>query len=1044
MDLPIGSWKPGSVLSGQQVKYRIPVSAGPYYTIMVSPLGCDMDLYGDITSSVDSGRGTGNHTYSASSGSNPEWVAFQSTYGGYYYLAVCGATGGNYQIYAVPLSAPTVQTTIPGSTGIVWNIGDSQQIAWHEAADFLFLQYQIQLSRDGGSTWNTIDTLPQGTGSPYLWLVTGPVSNNCKVRVRAVDFCTGTKYGWAARESYGFPAVSYTNYPIISIAPLKTVNFITIAGPDAVDEETSTQYTCTATYNDGTTGNATSLSSWSVYGQGGSIGSSTGLFTASTVSSDISCQIEASCQSKTARKAVRVRNVAAVDHLVISGQTPIVSGMTAQFSCRAYFVDGTNKAVTDSTQWTVSPPAVASIGASTGFLQAQTVSSTQDATVTASYRLAAANKAIQVIPIPPQPPGQVVLSGPADGVLVAPPIQLSWLQPSSPAPIVGYNLELLDSRGNVQAVSRPASPLNYTISSLAAGTYRWRVQANNGSQGPFSAFRSFRVESSKVDTITLSNQVTANDPVNTATGGYHYSRKDLEIPGRGLPVEFVRFYDSRRSGDSVLGPKWRHTFMVSLVEDVNGKVTISWANGASDLFLSATGGSYENATGGFTGTLAKNSDGTYLFHTKNLTAYHFASNGRLDSIADRHSNRLQLNYDGNGRLASLLDTVDRPVQFDYDGNGRLTTVTDHTGRHINYAYSPDGDLVSCTDVLDHAIVYGYDANHRILTVQDRRGNLSITNVYDDAGRVLTQTNGRGKIWQYAYGVDGVTTITDPLSGVEKHAYDDNGWLVRVTDARNFFTEYTYDEQGNRIAVTDKRGNKTELTYDARGNAVYAKNPLGNETRWEYNQQDQVTKLTDPLGRVTTFEYDDQGNLTRVARPLGWVQSSEYNPLGQRTRSIDPLGHETTFTYDAVGNLATTTNALAETTTFAYDSLGRITRATEPNTAYTEFTYDAEGNMLSATDQDRHPVSFTYDENGNRTTITNARLNATHYEYNVHNAVERIIDALDHAEVHGYDDLDRLASVTDRRGKIWRYQYDAAGNRTKVIDPTKADPDYTAS
>lgn len=1042
LDLPVGSTRSNTVAAGQEIRYRMPTRAGSYYFVILNPSGCDLDLFGDVTESVGFIRGSGNHTYCAMPGVMPESITFQATYGGYYYFSVYGASGGSFQILATQPSAATLQTTQPNAAGTVWNIGESKEITWSPTQSFT--KYQVQLSRDGGQSWSTLVTRSILDPASYAWTVQGPVSSNCKVRVRGQYLSVGSKYGWPDKESYGYPAESYANYPVISIAAQKTISYLTLSGPDAVDEETSTQYTCTATYNDGTTGNATSSATWSVYGQGGSVGPNTGLFTAATVPSDISCQIEASCQSKTARKSVRVRNVAAVDHLAISGQTPIVSGMQAQFSCRAYFVDGTNKAVTEATQWSVTPPAVASIGASTGFLQAQTVSSTQDATVTALYRGVSANKPIQVIPIPPEPPGQVALSAPADGVFAAPPIQLSWLQPSSPAPIVGYNLEVVDSRGNVLPVSLPASPRNFTLSALGAGIYRWRIQANNGSQGPFSAFRSFRVESSKTDTITFNNQVTHGDPVNTATGAYHYSRKDLEIPGRGLPVEFVRFYDSRRSGDSVLGPKWRHTFMVSLAEDGNGKVTISWANGASDLFLPATGGGYTNAASGFTGTLAKNSDGTFLFRTKDLTAYRFASNGRMDSIADRHSNRLQLSYDGNGRLASLLDTVDRPLQFDYDGNGRLTAVTDHTGRHVHYAYSPEGDLVSCTDALDHAIVYGYDANHRILTVQDRRGNLNITNVYDADGRVLMQTNGRGKVWQYAYGIDGVTTITDPLSGVEKHAYDDNAWLVRVTDARNFFTETTYDEQGNRIEVRDKRGNTTKFTYDAHGNVVCATNALDQETRWEYNQQDQITKLNDPLGRVTTFDYDDWGNLTRVARPLGHVQSFEYNIVGQRTRSRDAMGNETTFTYDAVGNLETVTNALGEMAAFAYDALGRITRATEPNDAYTEFTYDAEGKVLSATDQEGHPVSFTYDENGNRTTVTNARLNVTRYEYNVHNAIERIIDALDHAEVHGYDDLDRLASVTDRRGKIWRYQYDAAGNRTKVIDPTKAIDDYTVS
>ena len=74
-----------------------------------------------------------------------------------------------------------------------------------------------------------------------------------------------------------------------------------------------------------------------------------------------------------------------------------------------------------------------------------------------------------------------------------------------------------------------------------------------------------------------SQQNYSPDPVNLATGNYTYNHADLRIPGRGLPFEFKRSYNSKDAGIQTgkpLGFGWTHSYNLSVTVDQGGNAAV--------------------------------------------------------------------------------------------------------------------------------------------------------------------------------------------------------------------------------------------------------------------------------------------------------------------------------------------------------------------------------------------------------------------------------------------------------------------------------------
>ena len=162
-----------------------------------------------------------------------------------------------------------------------------------------------------------------------------------------------------------------------------TVNSIVISGPTQVNENSSANYTARAYYSDGSNQDVTGPASWSENSAYASINSS-GTLTTSSVSSDQLCTITASYGGKSDTHGVTIKNITAtVTSIVISGSTQVNENSSANYTCRAYYDDGSNQDVTSSASWSENS-AYISINSS-GTLITSSVSSDQPCTITASY-----------------------------------------------------------------------------------------------------------------------------------------------------------------------------------------------------------------------------------------------------------------------------------------------------------------------------------------------------------------------------------------------------------------------------------------------------------------------------------------------------------------------------------------------------------------------------------------------------------------------------------------------------------------------------------
>jgi len=540
-------------------------------------------------------------------------------------------------------------------------------------------------------------------------------------------------------------------------------------------------------------------------------------------------------------------------------------------------------------------------------------------------------------------------------------------------------------------------------------------------------------------------QSFSTDPVNLATGNYTYEHIDLKIPGKGLPFEFKRFYNSKDSQfqGAPLGYGWSHSYNIKLSGDPMNSLVVLFGDGHSETYISNGDGTYQGEPGVYS-TLVDNGNGTFTLTTKEQIKYNFDDQWRLANIADKNDNVITLSYDAFGNLDFITDTVGRTIDFVSDVSNRLIQIIDPMGRTIQFTYDDKGDLIGVTDLNGGLTQFTYDSLHQMTEATDPEGNKFVSLVYDDQRRVVqSQKDALGNVTSFEYDFQSrVTTVTDPLANKTYYFHDEQLRIISIKDSQGNTQNFEYDSNGNRTKIIDKRGYATTYSYDARGNVTTKMDPILNQTTIEYDNLNNPTKRIDAAGYTTTFEYDARGNLTKTTDPLGNYTTITYDAYGQPLTITDPNGNMTTNAYDAEGNLTEVTDPLGNKTTYTYDGVGRRLTATDPLGRTTAYTYDNNDNLLTVTDALGNVSSYTYDANNNRLTSTDPMGNRTTYTYDVKDLLTTITDPLDNTLSYAYDALDRKTSVQDKNGNITLFSYDAVGNLIEVTDPLGNKTTYT--
>jgi len=180
-----------------------------------------------------------------------------------------------------------------------------------------------------------------------------------------------------------------------------------------------------------------------------------------------------------------------------------------------------------------------------------------------------------------------------------------------------------------------------------------------------------------------------NDPVNSSTGNFVYTKTDIEIQGQ-YPLVFKRFYnalDNYPNAKNIIGKNWTHSYNIFLTKSTNKrkKFQITFDDGhVENYYLGKDGNyaSYENHLN----TLSY--DDEFLLTFPNMETYHFDDDGKFTTISDLNGIIATLTYNGNG-LLDKISTKSGSLSFVYNERNKLVEVVDHTGRKVSFDYSGD-------------------------------------------------------------------------------------------------------------------------------------------------------------------------------------------------------------------------------------------------------------------------------------------------------------------------------------------------------------------
>ncbi|WEK46111.1 MAG: hypothetical protein P0Y56_13960 [Candidatus Andeanibacterium colombiense] len=218
--------------------------------------------------------------------------------------------------------------------------------------------------------------------------------------------------------------------------------------------------------------------------------------------------------------------------------------------------------------------------------------------------------------------------------------------------------------------------------------------------------------------------------------------------------------------------------------------------------------------------------------------------------ANDASNRLTRTwYNARGEAVYSIDAEGIVTGYAYDAEGRVLSTTCYAATNNTIASSKvvvsDTTTISQLQSLIAGLTY-------VITVSQS---------YDNAGRVLTSTDGMDVVTRNTYNALGqLTDVVEAYSTTDEaithYTYDGAGRVLTVTAAYGVSGQaatvtYAYDGLGNKTSVTDARSNSTTYTYDRLGQVLTATNALSGVTTYVYDAFGNVVKATSP-GSGSTY------------------------------------------------------------------------------------------------------------------------------------------------------------------------------------------------
>ncbi|MBI1821017.1 MAG: IPT/TIG domain-containing protein [Nitrospirae bacterium] len=523
------------------------------------------------------------------------------------------------------------------------------------------------------------------------------------------------------------------------------------------------------------------------------------------------------------------------------------------------------------------------------------------------------------------------------------------------------------------------------------------------------------------------------DPVDPSTGNFTLTHTDLSLLG---PIPILATRIQRSLGGlyyyGTFGINSSFSYDLFMVVQ-SQSLLLTYPDGEQYRFALQTDGTYINGNYPFLrGAVARiNSDGTRSVRFKDGTTYTFGgSYGHLIEIQERNHNVVSIHLNTYGYADQITDNLGHYLLIQYntgiscfciDLNGNpvnfISSIADHSGRVVNYTYAANR-LTTVTDPNGGTTQFTYDSGSRISTITDARGITYLTNVYDGNDRVIRQTQADGGIFQFSYDLTGSVVVQ-----------------THVTDPDGNTSVYRFNNMQYVSQSTDPLGQSTQINRAFGTNLLSSTtDPLGSVTSYTYDSNGNIGSLTDALGNVTQYSYEPVFNKpTQITDALGQVRTMGYDSNGNMTSVTDSMGNTTTMTYNSFGKLLTVTDALGQVTTYGYDADLNLTSITDPLGNKTQRFYDPLSRLTTIIDPRGMGTGFAYDPLNRVTQIIDSAAGKTQFTYDPNGNLLTVTDAKNQTTTYTYDNMDRLATRTDPLLRSESYLYDGNGNLTKFTD-----------
>jgi RHS repeat-associated protein len=350
----------------------------------------------------------------------------------------------------------------------------------------------------------------------------------------------------------------------------------------------------------------------------------------------------------------------------------------------------------------------------------------------------------------------------------------------------------------------------------------------------------------------------------------------------------------------------------------------------------------------------------------------------------------------------------------------------------------------------------FDTQGRLRRRVDATGRAT-TVLRDDGGRIAAVTDPDGRKLAFAYDEEGyLQKLSMGTVVLVTYAHDDDGRLRIVTHPDGTGFTFAYDPSGQVTTVAELNG-RILRTYTYEGARARSFEISGGRDRLSIEYGPLKTTVTDVLGRVTAYEWSNFRGVRRVTAVAGRCPDCAPAPVDALSpepalpepplptparrdgpawaRVIDPPWPLARWPVPAAVEWPAPAARVSEQHSWTYDLQGRLLSHRDGDGATTSVAYDANGFPLTVTDPLGRVVKMTRDAAGRLTALTTPSV---------------VNGRQDRATSFAYDAQGRLVARSESGlnadgsplRATTRLSYDAAGRLTEVDAPRPDVADVT--